>query len=347
MLHQLAQRPDKGRALFSPPLANQNRLWREFSNYVRQAKAYWDAAQLTAGSSAALLYYYAFLNLAKAELLTTRPADIYGQRVQHGLTFSPTRAQSVRGDIVRVANGAFPMLYQKRTGLPLAVGTELSIRSLLRSIPEVGLELADTGMVGTTAEPLFHVVAQDDTAAWVLLGSYMSGFLSDSRHITTRLFRRSFDYFNVSELSNWRDIFSLSRRLIARFGIFQSKATFSRINLDGSTAADYVSASEHLRATLRPYVDDAIDQPIDAVLIPSLLRSRPLPMPASMARYAIMFYVSSLVRYKPSALDPTKRATEAWLFDSFSRETPLSLLANSYSGIVDSPLAFESQGFRL
>ena len=69
-------------------------------------------------------------------------------------------------------------------------------------------------------------------------------------------------------------------------------------------------------------------------------------MPAPLARYAAIFYLSSLVRYKPSALDPVRQGRIAWLFDSFAREAPRRILANSVSGILGQPLAFEATGFR-
>jgi hypothetical protein len=60
-------------------------------------------------------------------------------------------------------------------------------------------------------------------------------------------------------------------------------------------------------------------------------------MPASLARYAIMYYVSSLVRYKPSALDRSLRGTQAWLLDAFTYEAALPLLQNALSAIQGFP----------
>src|SRR5438552_13334546 len=81
---------EQGRALFSGSIGQRNSLWREFRNYVRQAKEYELAARGVAGSSGSLLHYYVALNLAKAELLISNPTAIVGQRINHGLTFNPT-----------------------------------------------------------------------------------------------------------------------------------------------------------------------------------------------------------------------------------------------------------------
>ena len=57
----------------------------EFDAFVWQGCAFWDAARRTAGPARALLYYYAILQLAKAEVLLTRPNDVFGTPVHHGL----------------------------------------------------------------------------------------------------------------------------------------------------------------------------------------------------------------------------------------------------------------------
>lgn len=130
LLSQLMLSPEKGRALFPKPLKNQNKLWIEFRNYVRSAKTYWDSAVTINGSSAALLYYYAFLNLAKAELLTTVPSSVVGTKLMHGLSFDPSKAKSLKSDRLKVHGGAFSLLYEKRLGSPLTEPT-LEVRRLL------------------------------------------------------------------------------------------------------------------------------------------------------------------------------------------------------------------------
>jgi len=59
--------------------------WPEFQAYVRQAETYFRGGETMRGSAASLLFYYAFLNLAKAELCTWRPRSVVGVPVSHGL----------------------------------------------------------------------------------------------------------------------------------------------------------------------------------------------------------------------------------------------------------------------
>lgn len=239
------------------------------------------------------------------------------------------------------------MLYEKRVGTPIPYNTRLEISRLLRSVPEIGLEVTESRMGNPHSEPIYHAVAQDDSNAWVLLGSFCSGFLADDRNITTPLFHRHFDPVSKQNLPGWRDLFGLSRRLTTSFFVFQSKKVFTRHDANGAPVPDSRAAWEYLRQVFGRYVDDPVSEPVDAILTPSIFKSRSLPMLGSVARYALMFYLSSLVRYKPSALDPIAQATVAWLFDSFVRESPLPLLASAYSGVIDKPLIFESHGYRV
>ena len=134
-----------GRALFLGTVAQRNALLREFRNFVRQAKTYDSGAVHIGGSSAALLSYYAVLNLAKADLRSA-PTKVRGVRIHHGLSFNPARARTVARDAVYVQDGVFPLLYQKRTGRQLAIGTRLPVRRLLASVPEIGWELREAGL---------------------------------------------------------------------------------------------------------------------------------------------------------------------------------------------------------
>ena len=71
-----------------------------------------------------------------------------------------------------------------------------------------------------------------------------------------------------------------------------------------------------------------------AGLSPSLLTSRMVPMPSSLATYATMFYASSLVRYKPDRVDPRSNPVQAWLMDCFVDQAALPLLQSAASGIT-------------
>lgn len=342
-----ANDPSQGRDLFSGTLAQRNALWREFRNYVRQARAYDDASRGVHGSSAALLLYYSLLNLAKAELLTHSPASILGQPIRHGLLFKRGTGDSIAGDAVEVTAGVFPLLYEKRTGTPLPLGTRIPVKRLLTQIPEIGWEVGRCQFGPCKVANLLHAAVWDAESVWALIAVARLNTVTENA-VSARIFDLAFQ--PIAHPSDWRGIFAVTKRYIGSgFEIFQSRGVLPRRDPGGLVWSDeYGSVAGNTWNHLRAIIDFSVDASYDALLCPSLYSSRLLPMPASLARYALMFYVSSLVRYAPSKLDPSTQANQAWLLDSFTHESHIPVLCNSLNGISGLHHFFYERGaFRL
>jgi hypothetical protein len=339
----LANNPTEGRKLFPGNLAAKNRLWREFHNYVRQAKAYDDAADAVTGNSSGLLQYYALLNLAKAELLITNANVVMTPPLRHGLVFQRSHGDSISGDVVQVAAGVFPLLYEKRTGLQLPLGTRLSVKRLLSHVPEIGWELQRLSLGTSTIGRLVHAVVFDATDVWAVL--LCAGI--DPVMESTASKARFAPHFEMVDLpQNWRDTFGFTRRQLAGgFVCLQSRWSLRRMDPNGEILSDdVVKTASETWTRLSGLVDTTTEPSYDALLSPSLLKSRWLPMPPSLARYALMFYLSSLVRYAPTKLDPRRQPDQAWLFDSFAGESHIPLLINSLNGMAEHPVLFHPRG---
>lgn len=342
-----ANDPSQGRDLFSGTLADRNALWREFRNYVRQARAYDDASRGVHGSSAALLLYYSLLNLAKAELLTRSPASILGQPIRHGLLFKRGTGHSIAGDAVEVSAGVFPLLYEKRTGTPLPLGTRIPVKRLLPLVPEIGWEVERCQLGPSKVAYLLHAAVWNAESLWALIAVARLNMVTENA-VSARIFNRSFE--PIGYPPDWRDKFAVTRRYIGGvFEIFQSRAVMPRREPNGVVWPDeYGSVAVNTWDRLRSIIDFSVDASYDALICPSLYSSRLLAMPASLARYALMFYVSSLVRYAPSKLDPSTQANQAWLLDSFTHESHIPVLCDSLNGISGRHHYFYERGaFRL
>lgn len=339
----LANNPIEGRKLFPGNLAAKNRLWHEFHNFVRQAKAYDDAAALVTGNSSGLLQYYALLNLAKAELLTTNAPAVMTPPLRHGLVFRRSPGDSVSGDVIEIAAGVFPLLYEKRTGLPLPIGTKLSAKRLLGHVPEIGWELGRLALAPCVIGWFAHAVVFDATHVWaVLLCQRLDAVLNSTA--TKAKLTPNFEIVDL-QLPEWRDTFGFSRRqLSGPYTCLQSRWSFARVDPNGSVHdAEIIKTARETWKRLSGLVDTTTEPGADALLSPSLLKSRWLPMPPSLARYALMFYLSSLVRYAPTKLDPRRQADQAWLFDSFAGEAHIPLLINSLNGMAVEPVLFHQR----
>src|SRR3990172_6398381 len=92
-----------------------------FRAFVRQGKAFYEAASHLQYRAAPLMYYYAFLNLAKAYITIREPGFVRG-RVHHGLEQTPQKKTLARETIrVPLKPGVFHKLYEVETHLPLKV----------------------------------------------------------------------------------------------------------------------------------------------------------------------------------------------------------------------------------
>jgi len=341
ILNQLARVADKGRALFPPPLNNQNRLWAEFGNFIRQANAYWDGAVRISGSSSGLVYYYAFLNLAKAELMMANSAQIYQARIGHGLSYNPTLNPGLRSDYVTVQPGVFKLLYEHRTGIQLPVGTRLGVTRLLGNVPELGFELAESGLASARVIPAFRTILADATHAWNALYFIKAGFLAEERQPAAIHVRKSYREVDRIDMDSLRRVFGISTRAPNMGVMYEQKVAFT-----DAGSPDIVRAMRQLSSDLRPYSSGPGFSAHDFWLSPSLMKSRALPMPPDLARYALIFYVSSLVRYRPSALDPVRHPDVAWLIDSFVSQSPQLALLDSTSQMSERSICYDLSGYR-
>lgn len=298
-----------GRSRFVGTLKQRNALWLSYRSFLRQAISNFRVALSVDNRSASLLYYYAMLNFAKAELLITRPAAVQGF-VSHGLSFNVTNAKTIAGDSLTVRDGVFRLLFEERTGYSLPVGTRIPVTRLLTHIPEIGQQLGKVEAGKTDVHGLVHLIALDGAAAWTLL-AVEPEFDMLASDATKRYFQRVFQ--PVDTPPDWRDRLGVSRRWRTML-FFESIATFPyAANNEGSATAATVRAADNTWE-IKDLLEHSSSGMYDGWLTPSLYKTRMLPMPPSLARYAMAFYASSLVRYRPSMFDPQVAPEQAYLF---------------------------------
>jgi len=96
---------------------------------------------------------------------------------------------------------------------------------------------------------------------------------------------------------------------------------------------------DHLRLSAR--------EQTDFTLTASIQKSKSLVIPLDLVRYAVIFYLSSLVRYHPAAVDPTSEPAQAYLMDSLINDVPLGLLVGALDGISGIHSFFEPGDLRV
>lgn len=298
------------------------------------------AAAGFSGSSGALLHYYTALNLAKAYLYPHAP-QIVANKIHHGLSYSPSSARTHGADYVTVRPGVFPLLYERYTGQAIPPNTKLKISSLLRQLPEISAEVSGVGWKACQSAAVLHTVAMDRGAqeSWSVLAiSDFAGCLRTPNQSALMHLKRSFQ--EVDRPVGWREIFGLSPRtaIAGHLVFFQSREVVPG-------PMDPASISRLAFQQLTPYFEPAFDGSLRDGMFSKSLTGGPLPMPPSLARYAAIFYLSSLVRYRPEWLDPYSHGEFAWLYDALADNTPLRMLAAFFDLITGQTHRFDPAGF--
>jgi hypothetical protein len=335
--------PERGRTLFRPPLANQNKLLAEFRAFVHQAETYYEAAEHMPGVSAALPLYYFALNLAKAELLVHAPTRIIaGARIGHGLSTRFGRTANARADRLDVKDGVFTVLYRQRVGMGLG-RQALSVQRILRNVPEVGFELSEVGDRPQAAGAV-HSMPTSVNEIWSLLAVLRGAPILSSASSSRELARH---FLEVTAPEEAPRIFALSERwgpVAQSYRYFESRRPIPTQPMAPGTVpeASIIECATTTWRQVRTLMDDVAEGSSDLVTTPSLYRSRLVPLPASLARYAALFYASEVVRYRPARFDPTTDAAAAWLFESLIAEAPRLILASALSHISGTRYVFHS-----
>ena len=328
-----------GRSRFSGTLKHRNAMWRHYRTFLRQALSNFRVALTVENRSASLLYYYAMLNFGKAELLRTRGAPVLGP-VSHGLSFSPTKAKSVSGDYLTVRDGVFPMLYKDRTGYEMPVGARLPIARLLGRIPEIAEQLTTLDVGTPEVSGVLQLIAFDHSNAWVLLAVSPTDALEPTT-ASGKYLRRFFR--QVDPPRDWRDRFGVSRRWKS-MSFYESVVSFPYTAGDDAGAFTAGVKATGYTWSVKDLLGLSTMRTFDAWLSPSLYRTRMFPMPPAMARYAMTYYASSLVRYRPSMFDTEVSPTQAYLFDALARECAVPMLIDTLSALTGIDSLFLSPG---
>jgi hypothetical protein len=239
-------------------------------------------------------------------------------------------------------NGIFPLLYRKRTGSKLAAGQQLGVKRLLSYCLDIAWELDRLGYDRQSATPVWYVLALDEAAkaTWGLAAVGKAKFLA-SRNQATKLWLKHMT--EVGPPDEWKTLFGFSTR-VTRRGLRFFETAERPIIMSGPGQSDATGQQEILNqdlwTALAPILESSTFTEWDLTLNKSWYLDTFLPMSPSLARYATMFYCSSLVRYKPERLDPAYNPQLSWLLDAFVRQAPLHLLHSFVNNIGGAPVEF-------
>ena len=308
------------------------RVFKHFQAYIRQAKNYYYSAKTLHPRSAGLLYYYCFLNLAKAGLVIKQP-QIGGKKINHGISCIPKDFSKLKSQTVKVLNdgGVFPKFYEWYFGITIKPQS-LNVQFLLNYCTDISYQclLAGFGNCKMLQGYYVNLVDRDSKTGWPLIGIATFEQCEKYKKSFDSLYR-TFEKVAVPEL-NRKEYFKVDNVHSSAFTFLQSKQTFNWTN-------DIIPILESRDLVLKTFgsliqSNYFKSDPDYYISLPYLLNKQ-IAMDETVATYLIMYYLSNLVRYNPNYLEELLSKKEAWLIDSFVRSCSLTFLRSMISRIVN------------
>lgn len=281
--------------------------------YIAQARDFYEAAQNPRLGSKPLLYYYAFLNLAKAALVTR--GVLLPAAAKHGLNDPRANARTrLRLEGQRVAMRAcaadhceiFPE-FVKLTGGKSASQRSFRVVDLLGQVPVIHRTFTQVSESSPTFLPLKSVkVVRSGTSVWARI--VLDKGDRDVKQVlpsvrSRQAFRQAFHQVaSESDEELWFE---------TQPEVGHAKAIDAAIARLAATVRAIGTASILTRYGYRHYLSS----------IPPRLQ-----LPDLAASYAVAFYFGSVVRYKPDVFVKIVSGGYAWVVQEFFASAPSQFL---------------------
>jgi hypothetical protein len=185
-------------------------------------------------------------------------------------------------------------------------------------------ELQDVLGLASLAFPIYYAVATDTNSMWpLMLAELPKGYPSD--HVVEFESSVTAEFEEVALDGHWKELFAISERALTNPHprLFQGR----KVHPEGTIIDDIAWRPV---ATFKHHLDSPIEDRAEAYFWPAC---NGLPMTPAVARYVVMFYLSSVVRYKPSILSRNLYPDYAWLLESFVNLAPINLITSASDGI--------------
>ena len=287
--------------------------------HIIQAIQFYDAAKHAAPTSSPLLFYYCFLNLAKALCEISFPSFHKTLAYySHGLSWRPSQRWLVnpRRDAVRATGtGVWHRLLESTTGSSMQLNnpTRLGIRSLFSLCPEVSVEyLRACGAYGNLI-PLIRpsFMTSDSTpGVWIHLE------VSRERLRDLRISRATLKSLLGSSNVAYQQVRSKDAANVG----FESN-----VILPPGTRAKTLHDTPLFIHVRELRVFTCMDNGRIEYFVPHY--PKPMPrLPQIAVLYSLMFWLGSLVRYDPHSVHALQDSRYWTLIDGFISQSTLWLL---------------------
>src|SRR5262249_707147 len=287
-----------------------------FQAYIRHATTSFEAAQAFPPRASPLNYYYPSTHFAQSYIFLCNPTFVE-KNLTHGLTTSPTSINLRKQKLLVKGNGVFPLFYHQITGTPLASKSSLKLVDMFGYSSDVGYEYEHL-RYGRRAsfKTKFAIGMNGNTKTAFPIIAVLGTLGRDFDRIRVQL-TRTFDQVNLHERYE-RKIFNIVNPERQYFEFFESKKEYPVTASD--IVPDVISNMRGL-VSYSPFYDDVL-----LVLNKPIRAPKLAAMNEVLAIYCCMFFLGSLVRYKPDLLEKMLSTKDAWLIERFTKSVPLTFL---------------------
>lgn len=324
-----------------------NSIGREFGAYLVQAKNFYQHAKSSDYRSAALLYYYSFLNIAKAVVIIQKPhlshcKFVHGlQRVKKSGDLSELTIKS-KGKQNNHIN-TFDEFYEVIFGESFNSNEEVSLLDLFSYCSDITQEYQDVAGKANRISYVSYVIAMD------------SGRKKTWNKIAVRDWGKQKNYSTAyaNFLSNYTAVSVPSSSRQSEFDIkgpaydvtfFEANKEFDFIGGDG---LDWYSCRSELDNTLKGLYQVSMynAEDINFELVAPIDDESGIRLDEVSSIYMAMYYLSEIVRYNPELFDSQMniRTSDGWLLKGFIEQAPVTFLYRVLSVIKDVDVFYQAR----
>jgi hypothetical protein len=310
----------KSRGIQGPSLDD---AFLSFQSFLRQARAFFYAARGASWRSSPMIYYYAFLNLAKALIVTKWPEKVR-HRVSHGLSHQLKDGGLEVQTLTVQREGVFPLLYEFLFGEKMVEGLSFEILSLLAYCTDVADEIVNVKKSRFRTLPgksRFEVNAREAYAT-LAIGSFEN--FEDCVEAKEHFYKT----FEEVELPNEhrREEFGFLAEEASGWRYFETIEAVMRS--EGDKVDPVVKVHRQCSAALGSYLLEYpyTGEALDFLLCRPIACPKPIFFNEILGIYSVLFFLSSLVRYYPRYFEGALVTKDVWMIDVFVRSAPMTLL---------------------
>lgn len=303
--------------------------------FLRQGKTFLTQASELHFRSSPLLYYYAFLNFAKAQI-ALRSTQVVSGRIGHGLRHIHSDGDFSSQFVTVASGGVFPELYRTLLGEEVTPLTEFRIVEALSYCTDVSYELSLTRFSARKIIPVKSLLCKAESQSWVLLAVNAPVDQMAMQPLMSGIE----GYFSpVSlDLQEAARIFEIDIRHIRGYLFLESSS-----KLDEEPQSGRIEGRELAKLCLDPvarFIEPSVSAEEFATFQFRLPTESGPMLSEQLSIFLVMYYLSSLVRYFPAYLEDVLIGEDAWLVERFVRGVSATYLKHVLSDFRGECISF-------